>query len=179
MPILQQNCPIMPRPAATDAAAFYQYYISLTTETEALQALHNQHTEIEGLFSDVSPALLQHAYAPGKWTLAQLLQHVMDTERIFSCRALWFARGSNDPFPGFDENAFAANAPATHRSHTALRQEFICLRASTLHLFESFTASDWQRGGIASGSFVTVNALAFIIAGHFRHHLKIIRERYL
>lgn len=169
----------MARPAATDAAAFYQYYISLVPEANALDALHSQNEAYNELKNLINAENLHTSYAPGKWTIAQLLQHVIDSERIFACRALWFARGSNIPFPGFDEKLFAGSAPATGRTVQQLFNELHNVRVSTLQLFESFDAAAWQRGGIASEQYVTVNALAFIIAGHFWHHHKILRERYL
>lgn len=168
----------MPRPSNTDAAAFYQYYISLVAENDALDALRNQEGVFIELYSHINPANLHSSYAPDKWTIAQLLQHIIDCERIFAGRVLWFARGSNDPFPGFDENLFACNAPATERTLDALFDELKCVRKSTLQLFESLDKEAWQRGGIASSQYVTVNALGFIIAGHMLHHHKILRERY-
>lgn len=169
----------MARPATTDAAAFYQYYIGLVPQADALEALHGQKEAYYQLHNRINAENLHTSYAPGKWTIAQLLQHVIDSERIFACRALWFARGSTKSFPGFDENLFASSAPTTERRVQQLFEELQSVRVSTLLLFKSFDPAAWQRGGIASEQYVTVNALGFIIAGHFWHHHKILLERYL
>lgn len=168
----------MPRPALNESAPFYHKYIALVPEQEPLDALKAQDAWLCEWLNQFTEEQADYAYAPGKWTIKQVFQHMIDTERIFAHRALWFARCSTEPQPGFDENAYAQVADCSHRSLASLKEELQAVRHSTKCLVESFTATEFNRGGIASGNFVTVNALAFMIAGHVLHHKSVLEERY-
>lgn len=118
-------------------------------------------------------------YAPGKWTTKEVFQHIIDIERVFSYRALCFARNERAPLPGMDENAYQAQSRAGHRKPDDIMRELETVRRSTVELFESFDEEALRGSGTANGKHVTVPALGWIIAGHAEHHLRIIRERYL
>lgn len=169
----------MSRPLEGDFGAFYQHYVTLAlgSSVEELVTLHAQ--RIIDFISKIPEEKGGHAYAEGKWTIRQMLQHMLDTERIFVYRMIWIARGDERPLPGFDENNFAAAAPADHRGIEDLVNEFIFLRRSTDLLIGSLTEKELEKSGEASGFSVTVNALCFIIYGHNLHHLKVLEERYL
>ena len=168
----------MSRPSAGDFGEFYNHYVSLATGDcpDDLISLHAG--RIADFFLAIPQEKADHAYAAGKWTVRQMLQHMLDTERIFVYRLIWIARGDTRSLPGFDENAFAAAAPAAHRKLSDLISEFISLRKSTDLLIGSLTATELAKRGEASGNPVTVNALCFIIYGHNLHHLQVLQERY-
>lgn len=126
---------------------------------------------------DKMTALGERVYAPGKWTAAQILQHCIDTERILAYRALCIGRGETQSLPGFDENAYAAAAPAT-RSISALMQEYVCVQQSSRYLFSSFSEEVLSYSGTANGVAINVAALGFAILGHGLHHQRIFEERY-
>ena len=134
-----------------------------------------------------TPAFLQsipaekwdYAYAPGKWTIKEVVQHLIDAERVFAYRALRFSRKDLTPLPGFDENMFAANARVNHRSPEVLIEELKTLASSSLQFFKSLEPDQIEFTGISNGNSISVNAIGFIIAGHVRHHINIIKERYL
>jgi hypothetical protein len=120
-----------------------------------------------------------HRYAPDKWSIRQVLNHVTDTERAFAFRALWFARGFDSPLPSYDQNVAATGADADRISWAAHVEEFRRVRLSTISLFKNMPSHAWMRSGIASGNPFTVRALAYIIPGHLAHHITLLRERYL
>lgn len=169
----------MPRPQSNDYAAFYHNYVQQIKENELSLAFANANPLMETFLHSLPEEKGTYAYAEGKWTLKQLLQHMIDTERIFAFRALWFARKHPSPLTGFDENEFAVQAPAADRTLESLIQEFIALRKSTTFLFESFTQEELNRSGLANNHSITVNALGFVTIGHFLHHQQIIEQRYL
>ncbi|HEX9108815.1 MAG TPA: DinB family protein, partial [Longimicrobiales bacterium] len=119
------------------------------------------------------------AYAPGKWTIKQVVGHLADTERVMSARALCFARGEQAPLPAFDENAYVDNAGFEQRTLESLVQELRAVRAASVALFDGLGAEAWTRRGTASGHGITVRALAWVIVGHELHHRAILRERYI
>jgi len=167
------------RPEPQEAAPYYFTYIDAVAGDDPLSILQIQlETSLE-LFATISQQDSQHSYAPGKWTIRELLQHVTDTERAFAFRALWFARGFSEPLPGFDSDIAAAGANANKLGWADLIDEFRQVRVATLLLFRNLSAEAWMRTGIASTYSFTVRALAFITAGHVEHHLRILRERYL
>jgi len=168
---------MIPRPEATEAAASYFTYINQIAGDNPLAALEQQLDE--PLLSTISEAKSQHRYAPDKWSIRQLLNHVTDTERAFAFRMMWFARGFDAPLPGYDQNVAAAGAGADEVSWAAHVEEFRRVRLATISLFRNMPAEGWTRGGIASDNHVTVRALAYIIPGHFAHHVGVVRERYL
>lgn len=129
--------------------------------------------------STISEEKSLHRYAPEKWSMRQVLNHVTDTERAFAFRVLWFARGFETALASYDQNVAAADARADAVSWAAHVEEFRRVRLATISLFRNMPSEAWSRSGIASDNRVTVRALAYIIAGHLTHHLTILRERYL
>lgn len=169
----------MSRPSEGDFGEFYRHYISLTSGNIPSELVSNHAKDIVEFISGIPEDKAGYAYAEGKWTIRQMLQHMLDTERIFVYRLIWIARGDGRSLPGFDENAFAAAAPAAHRKLEDLKSEFLVLRKSTDFLIQSLTEEELSRRGEASGYPVTVNALCFMIFGHHLHHLQVMSERYL
>ena len=167
------------RPQEGDAAPYYFPYINQVAGDDAVAVMESQLEESIALFAGISEELSLRRYSPDKWSIRQLLNHVTDNERAFAFRALWFARGFATPLPGYDQNIAAAGAAADNVPWSAHVEEFRSVRQSTVSLFRNMPAEGWTRSGIASDNRVTVRALAFIIAGHVAHHVKILRERYL
>jgi hypothetical protein len=130
-------------------------------------------------FQQIPDEKWDHRYAEGKWSIREMVQHMIDTERIFSYRALCFARGEKVSLPGFDENTYAAASNAGRRSKEELVEEFSIVRQGTLLLFRSFTEEQLNSTGVANNNPVSVNGIGFITAGHVLHHLNILQERYL
>lgn len=159
--------------------SFYQPYINQLEGKDVLECMRLQPAEIFEVLGSVSEEVANKAYAEGKWTLKELLNHMNDTERIFSFRALAFARGDQQALPGMDQNEYQANSIVDQRTFQSLLEEFKVLRQASLFLFENLNEEQLMREGIASGNKVTVRALATMVVGHAAHHLQIIKERYL
>ena len=168
----------MPRPLPTDAASFYHHYINLVKANSPAEAVKVHSTDILEFYTNIPPDKANYAYAPGKWTIQEVLQHVIDAERVFSYRTLRIARKDATPLPGFDENSFTANSEAGNRNFDSLKQEFSLLRKSTDIFIETLSDGQLQNFGTASNSPITANAIAFITYGHLLHHINIIKERY-
>lgn len=168
----------MPRPAVSDASTFHFKYIDLVPGDDICAFLESQQADALSLFAGISDQRSAHRYAAGKWSIREVVAHMSDTERVFAYRAFWFARGFETPLPGFDQEVAAAVAGAHERSWPSLVDEFRTVRQATLSLFRHLPQDGWPRRGIASDNPVTVNALAYIAAGHVAHHLAILRERY-
>ena len=166
-------------PDRTEAAEYYFTYINQVTGSDICGVLDTQLTEATALFEGISEEQSLSRYAPGKWSMRQLLSHVTDTERAFVFRALWFARGFETALPGYDQDISVAGAAADSRSWSSHVEEFRTVRIATLSFFKNLPNEAWARRGVASGNPFTVNALAFITAGHVTHHLRILKERYL
>lgn len=168
----------MPHPANHEYAPFYKTYIE-KVKGEDLHLILSQASRVSLVFWQAIPQeLADYAYAPGKWTIKQLLNHIIDTERIFAYRALCIARGDETPLPGFDENDYADAAKVNHRSLLDLVHEFQAVRSATLALFNSFGEQELTRMGTVNGNAISVNAIGYIIIGHALHHEGIVRERY-
>lgn len=167
------------RPAPGEYNPYFDRYISLVPDGDLLDILQQQGGDTVRLLRELNEERSQYAYAPGKWTVREVIGHVTDAERVFAYRALTFARGDTNPLPSFDENLWAETSNATHRSLEDHIDDFIAVRASTLALFRGFTPADFARTGTASDNRCSVRALAYITAGHERHHVNILRERYL
>jgi hypothetical protein len=167
------------RPERTAAAPQSFAYIDLIPGNDPLGFLEKQLPDCLTLFKGISEEKSQYRYAPEKWSIRQLLNHVTDTERAFAYRTLWFARGFTDPLIGIDETIAAAGAEAHDVSFSAHVAEFEQVRRSTISLFRNMPASGWKREGVVSGNRVTVPALAYLIPGHVEHHMNILRDRYL
>jgi hypothetical protein len=167
------------RPLKDEYPSFFETYISQVPEEDILEVLARQGADVAAVFDQVPAGAGHYRYAEGKWSLVQLLNHIVDTERIMAYRALCFARGEQQSLPSFDENIYAAGADVSARTIADLLEELRLVRASNLHLFRHLTDADWQKQGLANNWPITVRSLAWVIAGHLRHHLKIVRERYL
>jgi uncharacterized damage-inducible protein DinB len=163
-----------------DYAPFYHGYVMqiAADENDAVQLLEASVPALEAWLQSIPAHKQEYAYAEGKWTMKQMLQHIIDTERVFSYRAMCIARGEQQPLPGFDENAFAAAATASHRSWAQLVQEMMTLRQSSVLLYQSLLPADLERAGTASESRITCNALAYLLVGHVRHHMQVYAQRY-
>jgi len=167
------------RPDKTEAAAYYSTYIDQAPGDDPLALIERQLPDALALFASISEQKSLHRYAPEKWSIRQLLNHVTDTERAFAFRALWFARGFDSSLPGFDQDIAAAGVDSNRIAWAAHVEEFQRVRLATISLFRNLPADAWTRAGIASDNRFTVRALAFIIPGHVSHHLRILRQRYL
>jgi len=166
------------RPQATETAPYYFTYINQVTGDDVLAVLESQLDESLAFFRGISEDKSLHRYAPEKWSIRQTLSHVTDAERLFAHRALWFARGFETPLPSFDQNVAVSAAEADKTPWAAHVEEFRGARLSTISFFKNIPAEAWARKGIASDNPFTVRALAYIIAGHLTHHIKVLRERY-
>jgi hypothetical protein len=170
------------RPARTEAAEYYFTYIDkalLAPAHSIADALVTQEDDVLSVCRTISEARAAHRYARDKWSLRQVLSHINDTERLFTYRAMWFARGFDAALPSFDQDLAIASAGADDRSWASHVEEFEAVRASSVALFRHMPDAAWMRSGLASGCAFTVRALAFITVGHVAHHLAIVRERYL
>lgn len=167
------------RPASNEAASYYFTYINRIQSDDILAALENQLGETAGFLSEISEEKSLYRYAPDKWSLRELLNHVNDTERLFVFRALWFARGFKEPLPSFDQNIAVDNSGAEAVAWRDMVAEFRSNRESSVSLFRSLPGEAWDRAGIASDNPFTVRALAYIVAGHVAHHVDVIRRLYL
>jgi hypothetical protein len=167
------------RPDPSEFAPFYAGYIAGVPDGDLLATLEQQGRETRALLEGLSETRGDYAYAPGKWTVKEILGHIADGERVFSYRALTFARGDSGPLPGFDEQAWTPASGARQRTLTDLLDELAAVRAATLALLRNLPADAPLRRGNANGQPISVRALVWIIAGHERHHVRILRERYL
>jgi hypothetical protein len=153
-------------------------YVDLVPGDDAWTALEEQTRG--GFWAGITEQQAAHRYAPGKWSLRESFQHVIDTERVFAFRLLWIARGHGHlPLPGFDQEGFAAAVQAESRSWASLLEEFAAVRQASLSLLRSLTAEDLAREGQASGHRLTARAAAFLIPGHERYHIDLAKQRYL
>ena len=168
----------MAKPMEGTFPPYFSRYIDLVKETKVTDALQTQSDLIENYF-DTLEAKADYAYAPGKWTLKEMLQHMIDTERIFCFRALCFARQEKANIPGFEEDEYAANSHANDRTWKSLCEEMKVVRKSTRLLYESFSTDDFMHSGSANNKPVSVLALGFMTVGHVYHHVNVIKERYL
>jgi hypothetical protein len=166
------------RPLPTEYAPFYDTYVSKVQEDDLIHALQSSLEEIRETLVSIPVEKSDHAYDEGKWTVKQVLQHVLDAERVFSYRALCIARGEQQALPSFDENSYAALATVEQRHIKDMKEELLALRSSVYLMFRGFDPEMLMRMGTASGKAISANALGYIIIGHARHHFNILRERY-
>jgi hypothetical protein len=167
------------RPERDEAAPYYFSYIDLVPEGDIRTTLDRQAIETSAALHGISEEQSLHRYAPGKWTLRELLNHLNDTERLFVARAFWFARGFDTPLPSFDQHVAVAAANANDRRWASHVEEFRAVRAATITFFKNLPVDAWLRRGIASDNPFTVRALAYLAAGHVAHHMSIVRDKYL
>lgn len=175
---MSPNALPIPRPAAGEYLDYYGKYIALVPGDDARPVLDVQNDDAQRLLAPLTEAQALHRYAAGKWSVKEVIGHVTDAERVFAYRALRFARADETPLAGFDENRFVAAAGFDARPLPALLAEWRAVRAATRALFEGLTAAELTRVGLANDAAVSVRALAWIIAGHERHHVGLLRERY-
>jgi hypothetical protein len=166
------------RPAAGEYAPFFAGYVKLVPEAEVLPVLAAQASEIRRLARSVPPDRETFRYAPGKWSIREILGHIGDGERVFGYRAFCISRGDQAALPGFDENDYIAESAYDQQTAAELADDFAGLRAANLAVLGRLDPARWARVGNANGSPVSVRALAFILAGHVRHHLGVLKERY-
>jgi hypothetical protein len=166
------------RPEASEYAPFYAGYVARVAEPDVLGALERQKDEIGALARSVPAGRESFRYAEGKWSIREVLGHLVDGERVFGYRAFCFSRGEQAPLPSFDENQYVAVAGADRIPLAELASEFATVRASNLAFLRRLSAEEAARVGTASGKPISVRALAYIMAGHPRHHVAVLRERY-
>jgi hypothetical protein len=166
------------RPDPTEFASFYAAYIARVPETEVLPALDAQPAELRALAGSLTPDEERSRYAPDKWSVRQTFGHLIDTERVMGYRAFCIARGELKPLPGFDQNDYVARADSDDRSVTEMAHEFAAVRQGHLWMIRRWTPEEWSRVGNANGYPISTRAVAYVMAGHVRHHVAILRERY-
>lgn len=166
------------RPAPSEYGPHFERYISLVSGDDVLALLERQGTAVTRIFSAVSPDRAGHRYAEGKWSIREVLGHIIDAERVFAYRALCLARGEKKALPGFDENAYATASAHDAVALRELVQEFSLVRAGNLLMLRHLPPEAWTRVGTASEHPVSARAVPFIMAGHVEHHLGVLRDRY-
>lgn len=170
----------MQRPTEADYSNTYvKKYIDLVEGDNILSAMVKQVAEISEVISSVPLTKENYAYAPGKWSVKELLGHVVDTERIMAYRALCFARGEKQSLPGFEEDDYVKNANFNIRSLSEILGEFKILRLSTIEMVKGFSEEALLRKGTSNGNQITPRALLYMVVGHATHHMNVLKERYL
>ena len=166
------------RPATSEYAPFYHGYVASVPEGDVVELLRSGGRELVDTIRRIPEERAGHRYGPEKWSIRQVIGHLIDAERIFTYRALRVARGDRTPLASFDENEYVKTAGSDARTIADLVRELAAVREATVLMFESLPDEAWARRGVASGNDVSLRALAYITAGHARHHLRILRERY-
>ena len=169
----------MSRPEKGEYAEYYDRYISLVEETDIVAVLENQHTELHDFLNKITEEQSHFAYAADKWTIKEVIGHMTDGERIFAYRALRISRTDQTPIEGFEQDGYIENSNFNSTPLSELTEELLLTRKANLIFFKNLKDEAWLRAGTASENAVSVRALAYIMAGHIRHHLKILNERYL
>lgn len=171
--------PRLDRPQPGEYAPFYQPYMDQVPETDVLAAMEAQLEDLLPFLSGIPESLGGHRYAPGKWSVREVVGHLSDAERVFAYRALRFSRADATDLPGFDEDHFVAHSTYDTRSLADLREEFRHLRLANLAMFRGMTEAMTTRIGTANGHPISVRALATAMVGHVRHHAGVLKQRYL
>lgn len=169
----------MIQPDLPNVPPFYQGYVHLVKDSDLFENLDRSMRLMQELLRGVTEEQGNHAYAPGKWTIKELLCHMIDAERVFAYRALRFARNDKTPLAGFEEKDYAPEANAHNRTVAGIGQEMKRLRETTIDLFRSFSPEMLQRAGTANNSTISVVNIGFVVAGHETHHRLILEQRYL
>jgi hypothetical protein len=169
----------MPAPDLARIPHWYHKYIQMIEGDDLLLLMEQQLSSFIGFLRDIPASKRHYRYAEGKWSISDLVQHLIDGERIFAYRALRFARKDETDLPGFEENDYAENANADKRNWDDLLDEFTSLRRSNLAMFASFDEQALEREGTANGNRIYVRGIGFVMIGHVSHHEAILRERYL
>ena len=168
----------VPAPEADEYAPFYAGYVALARERDPVGVLKRQVPVLRSVCTGMVEEEGLSRYAPGKWTIKEVLGHLADTERVLSYRLFRISRGDPTPLSGFDENAYVEAAQSNQRSVRSLMAELESVRASTLRLIEAIPAEAWARRGVANDAPISVRALIYVLTGHVEHHFGILRERY-
>lgn len=168
----------MNRPKPEEFNPYYQNYID-TVDDDVIDELETQATAFAEFIKAIPSEKETYSYGAGKWTVKELLGHVIDTERIMTYRAVRFSRNDKTPVPGFEEDFYVQNGHFNDRTMESMAEEFNMLRRANLHFFRSLTDEEINRQGIANENTMSVRALLFVIAGHVNHHRRILTERYL
>lgn len=166
-------------PDLSRAGEWYHGYIKMVPEDDIKAAFSNKNNNLIAFLNSIPESKYDYRYAEDKWTIKEVLLHIIDAERVFIYRALRFARKDQTPLPGFDENLFAENSKASARDWNDMVEEFKAVRRSSEIFFNSLDEDQLEAGGISSGNTIYVRALGYIIIGHALHHQKILAERYL
>jgi hypothetical protein len=167
------------RPAADEYAPYYASYVDKVPDGDIISRLAAQRDEVEKLLEAIPPEKETYRYAEGKWSVREVVGHIIDAERVFAYRTLVFARGDRTPQPGFEQDDYVAASGYHAQPIADLVSEFIVHRNSYLWLVRAFGEDIWMRGGTANGVEFTVRSIPWIIAGHAAHHLDVLKERYL
>jgi len=167
------------RPEPGEYHADYELYVSLVPHSNIVTSLMVQLDDTMNLLHTISANQSSFRYAPGKWSIREVLGHIIDAERVFTYRALRFARADQTPLAGFDQDEWMKYCNADSRTWGSLKEEYELVRRATIALFSSFEAQTWLRRGMAWDRSFTVRGMGFITAGHELHHVSIIRSRYL
>jgi hypothetical protein len=166
------------QPLESEYAPYYQGYVAHVSEDEILPVLRSQLDALDVLLGKVAPERETYRYAEGKWSIREIVGHLIDAERVFGYRAFCIARGEQNDLPGFEQNDYILTAPYDRIDLEDLLSEFRLVRMSNLAMFRNLDDEAWARIGTANNNQVSVRALAFIMAGHVRHHMGVLRERY-
>ena len=170
--------PYSDRPAREETNEYYYPYLDLVPDGDIRDIIENQRAEALAFYESIDESRAGHRYAAGKWSVAEVIAHVNDSERLYTMRAFWFARGMETPMPSFESDFALTQAKPGERTLRSHVDEFAAIRASTVALFRNLPDDAWMRRGIASGFPFTVRALAHLVAGHVLHHMRTLRERY-
>ena len=173
------NQVVVDKPQSTEYAAAFARYVARVDETDVLAAMARQKDEVLAAFGKVRGASERYRYADGKWSVREMVGHLVDTERIMGYRAVCVARGETVSLPGFDENTYVANASFDDCPLAELLDEFAHVRDGHVAFFRHLSPAAWLRTGLANANPISVRALAFVMVGHPRHHLAVFQERYL
>ena len=166
------------RPSENEFASYFLRYVVLVPESDVLSSLETQVAELSRLLARVNPERETYRYAPGKWSVREVIGHLIDAERVFGYRAFCISRGEAAPLPSFDENSYVAESRYDERTLAELVAEFILTRRSNLAFLGQLTEGTWKRVGTASNKPISVRALAFIMVGHVRHHFNVLSTSY-
>jgi len=167
------------RPESTEYAPYYGKYVMLVPDGDLTATLSRQLDATLAVLSSLSEQRADFSYAPGKWSIKEVVGHLMDSERVFAYRALSIGRDDKTPLPGFEQDDYVASANFNERTLSSLLEEFTAVRQATVQLFKNFADKEWQRRGTANGQEITPLSLGYIVAGHELHHMDVLRTRYL
>jgi hypothetical protein len=171
---------MLPYPQKGNYPEYYENYFRLIDpHKDLIQIMHEDAMQYKSVIESIPDQRLSYAYADGKWTAASLIQHIIDTERIMTYRALCIARGDKTPLPGFDENHYAENAAVLHKPKALLALEWFSVRQASLSFYMGLSPEEMIKTGIANNNLVSVTANAYVTVGHARHHFNVLHQKYL